>query len=85
MGQPSRYTTLISSMAPDALCSALTAMFDNRLLADDWDKLTPAGRMTELAMFLTQDGLEGDVVRDLFHTLAANVGAGDWIKTIIEN
>jgi hypothetical protein len=84
MGNSSQLAALFAHMRPDAAKSLLDNAFDSFYFdnsrEETWDELSPESRLAILCEFLTQGGVNGDVVRDLFQTLNANVGAEEWLK-----
>jgi len=92
MGKLAQLKSLFTHIRPDAMESILDSYF-----ASFWEEVTAAGdetpdvadmtpeeKMILLMRFISQDGADGEVVRDLFFNLVANNGGEGWIKRVAE-
>ena len=92
MGKLAQLKSLFTHIRPDAVESILDSYF-----ASFWEEVTAAGdetpdvadmtpeeKMILLMRFISQDGADGEVVRDLFFNLVANNGGEGWVKQIAE-
>lgn len=92
MGHQSQLASLLSHIRPDAMESILDSYFDafwEDLLIDDESlknvaDMPPAEKIILFASFISQDGPDGEMIRDIFFNLVANNGGDDWVKRVAE-